>query len=174
MSNPRVDESMAFVIPQMGVGHDPETGQDFAVDDIPTHMQARVADPTSPDGSKLVKMPMRSRVITPASEADRRRYLTEHTCLTCRFFDHTNGQAELRRPENQFFDRLIKEHNWDESWLGVPKEQYGICGMDTSKVVSPISSCDQWRASRGSYNFHMGKKPISIGAYTVRADHKVK
>lgn len=162
--NSRVDEDLRYLIPSIPVVKDPETGEEYGISELPCEIRSDVADPSAPGGKRRIHLPMRNQVIVPPSEAMKRRIMADHNCLTCRFFDQKNAQVELAR--NQFFTRLIEEHNWEEGWLGVPKEHYGLCGASGGEiVVSPLggTECDQWRPGKGGFSMAISKSTKVVG-----------
>lgn len=155
--NPRVDEDMHFFVPVPMLHKDRETGAEVAITQMPVTSSTVVSDPTAPGGKRRVTLPMTNRVIMPATEYHRRRFLAEHSCITCIHFDQIAGQREIKR--QKVFERIVHEHNWKWGWFGVGPETYGLCGdSGGTTLVPPVGGCENWKDGRGKYRFLAGLK----------------
>lgn len=167
--NPRLGEADDWVIgiPQVELRRDPESGDEYGLTHLPTTISAQVFDPDSPTGSRPYRKAMRSFAIVPPEESEKRRFHTERTCLACRHFQYTAGQAFLKTREGARFVKVIQAAQWAR-YAGIGPKDYGICA-DRESMTSVANTCANWRPGRGGYQHAVssGKRALAAVGKTL-------
>ncbi len=89
------------------------------------------------------------------SEGERQMALSAHVCVECKYFEHRQGQEEIR--VSKFLPQLTREHGWKLRHLASPVNQIGICGAhsagtpgESRTLTSAMAkSCDQFVPANG-------------------------